>query len=139
MSQYQDFFSQYYELYRPLINKLNVHLAQYQLYSSQWAILKLIKNKGPLTFGEIANIRNVEKPTVTRMVQRLYELDFVEIVPGKDKREKFIQITAFGKKQCEEIQLTIDDFYREALSGISEEEMKEVTTILGTVRENILK
>jgi|SRR5690625_3250990 len=139
MKSYQHFFYQYHSMYRPFINKLNACLAEYQLYSSQWAVLRLIVQEGPLTLGEIATHQNVEKPTVTRMAQRLKEFDYIEVIPGKDKREKRIQLTKTGKKIYTDVQLTIEQFQKEALQGISEEKQLEISQILATVQENLLK
>lgn len=88
MQPHQAFFHEYRMMYRPFINKLNVYLASHQLYSSQWAILRLLISEKSLTLVEISNSLNVEKPTTTRMIQKLIELGYVTTVPGKDKREK---------------------------------------------------
>lgn len=139
MQLHQLFFHHYHKLYRPFISRLNIHLAKYQLHSSQWSALVLIKNEGPLTIVEIANRQNVEKPTISRTVQRLVDLGYVESTPGKDKREKLIQITASGEDVCTEIRETVDQFEKDALLGISEEEQQEVIRILTTVNENLRK
>lgn len=139
MEPHQLFFQQYHSMYRPFINRLNVYLARHQLYSSQWGILRLLIKDEPLTLVEIASYQNVEKPTVTRMIQRLKELGYVESIPGRDKREKKIQLTQLGKKVCAEVQLTIEQFHKDALQGISEEEQLIASRILAAVQENLLK
>ncbi|PJO44024.1 MarR family winged helix-turn-helix transcriptional regulator, partial [Lysinibacillus xylanilyticus] len=92
----QEFFNQYRLMYRPFINQVNVLLEKYQLFSSQWALLRLLKDKGSHTFVDIANFMFIEKPSVTRLVQKLVELGYVETVAGRDKREKLVQLTANG-------------------------------------------
>lgn len=139
MKSHQLFFYQYRTMYRPYINKLNLYLAKHQLYSSQWSILYLLIHEGPFTLVEMANFLNVEKPTITRMIQKLVELNYVETVPGKDKREKRIHLTDIGEQVCSEVQATIDQFQKEALQGISEEDQLLVSRILATVQENLLK
>ena len=139
MQPYQNFFHQFISMYRPLINKANNQLTKYQLYTSQWAILNLLYLKGPHTNVEIANHQNVEKPTITRMIQRLEELNYVELVPGKDRREKKIQLTDYGMEICAEIKLMIKELEIDALRGITETEQEEVSRVLATVRENLLK
>lgn len=126
-------------MYRPFINKLNVYLASHQLYSSQWAILRLLISEKSLTLVEISNSLNVEKPTTTRMIQKLIELGYVTTVPGKDKREKKVQLTPFGHDVCKDVQVTIEQFQLDALEGISVEEQIIVSKVLETVRNNLLK
>lgn len=139
MESYQNFFQQFLSVYRPLINKANQQLAKYQLYTSQWAILNLLYLKGPHSNVEIANHQNVEKPTITRMIQRLEELNYVECVPGRDRREKKIQLTDYGREICAEIKLMFKELERDALRGITEKEQEEASRVLATVRENLLR
>ncbi|MGE7919627.1 MarR family winged helix-turn-helix transcriptional regulator [Viridibacillus sp. NPDC093762] len=139
MQPHQAFFHEYRMMYRPFINKLNVYLASHQLYSSQWAILRLLINEKSLTLVEISNSLNVEKPTTTRMIQKLIELGYVTTVPGKDKREKKVQLTSFGHDVCKDVQVTIEQFQLDALEGVSEDEQIIVSKVLETVRNNLLK
>jgi DNA-binding MarR family transcriptional regulator len=139
MKPHQAFFHEYRMMYRPFINKLNVYLASHQLYSSQWAILRLLINDKSLTLVEISNSLNVEKPTTTRMIQKLNELGYVTTVPGKDKREKKVQLTSLGHDVCKDVQVTIEKFQLDALEGISVEEQIIVSKVLETVRNNLLK
>lgn len=139
MKPHQAFFHEYRMMYRPFINKLNVYLASHQLYSSQWAILRLLISEKSLTLVEISNSLNVEKPTTTRMIQKLNELGYVTTVPGKDKREKKVQLTSLGHDVCKDVQVTIEKFQLDALEGISVEEQIIVSKVLETVRNNLLK
>jgi MarR family transcriptional regulator, transcriptional regulator for hemolysin len=139
MALNQDFFSQFYALYRPVINNVNGYLAKYNLYSSQWRIMKLIKNEGPLTAGEIATRQCVEKPTVTQTIKRLFDLGLIEVIPGKDKREKMVRFTTLGLEVYEDIKLSIDQLYEKALEGIHDDEKLEAIRILGIVTENLRK
>lgn len=139
MKPHQLFFYQFRSLYRPFTKKLNVYLAKHQLYSSQWGMIHLLMKEGPLTVVDIADRQNIEKPTASRLVQRLKELGYVETIPGKDRREKKIQLSDAGEKVCAEILETIEQFQKDALEGISEEEQLEASRLLAKVRANLLK
>ena len=67
----------------------------------------------------------------------LEELGYVEHVPGKDKREKRMQLTDVGRKIYDDVRVTIDEYEQEILKGISEEEQLEVIRIMGDIRNNI--
>ncbi|QPQ31405.1 MarR family winged helix-turn-helix transcriptional regulator [Lysinibacillus sp. JNUCC 51] len=133
----QEFFNQYRLMYRPFINQVNVLLEEYQLFSSQWALLRLLKDKGPHTFVDIANFMFIEKPSVTRLVQKLVELGYVETVAGRDKREKLVQLTANGEEIVQEIQAQLKPFFEQALVGVSKQEIEIATQVLANICANI--
>ena len=137
MKKEQDFFNEYRLMYRPFINQINVQLEQYGLYSSQWGLLRLLTEKGPLTFGDIAIAMYIEKPSVTKLVQKLVELQFVEIKPGKDKREKIIHLTNDGVEKIDEIHLALQPLLQKALNGVTNEEMVNAEKVLAQIRINI--
>ncbi|MRX54048.1 MarR family transcriptional regulator [Bacillus sp. HMSC76G11] len=137
MKTYQKFFQQLLLLYRPFENRLNIELAKHDLYRAQWSVLHYLSYYGTATLVELADYQSVEKPTVTRTISRLEELGYVEHVPGKDKREKRMQLTDVGRKIYGDVRVTIDEYEQEILKGISEEEQLEVIRIMGDIRNNI--
>jgi len=134
----QKFFQQLILLYRPFENKLNLLLGKHQLYRGQWSILYYLSVNGSATLVELANYQYVEKPTVTRSIHRLEELQYVEHVPGKDRREKRMQLTALGKEVYQDVRVTIDQFEVEILKGISEKEMLDTIHTMEVIRNNII-
>ena len=126
-------------LYRPFENKLNIHLAEHQLHRAQWSIFYYLFNNGPATLVELSHYLYVEKPTVTRTINRLEELGYVEHVPTKDKREKRTQLTELGRKVYLDVRVTIDQYETDILKGISEQEQLETIRMMGIIRDNITK
>lgn len=135
----QQFFQQLLQLLKPFENRLNLHLAEHQLYRAQWTILYYLANNGPATLVELAHYMFVEKPTITRTINRLEELEYVEHVPGKDKREKRMQLSELGRQVYNDVRVTIDQFEQEVLKGISEEEQIKAIQIMGEIRSNFIK
>lgn len=86
-------FHTLHQLSRHLTNKLNETLKPFGLYSAQWSVLFVLKTKGSLTQKELCEYLFVEAPPMTRTIQRLVKQGYVKQVPGKDKREKYIQLT----------------------------------------------
>ncbi|MBV7507865.1 MarR family transcriptional regulator [Bacillus sp. sid0103] len=126
-------------LYRPFENKLNFHLAEHQLHRAQWSIFHYLSNNGSATLVELSHYLYVEKPTVTRTINRLEELGYVEQVPTNDKREKRTQLTELGRKIYTQVRVTIDQFENDILKGISEHEQLEAIRIMSLIRDNIIK
>ncbi|MCM3764448.1 MarR family transcriptional regulator [Neobacillus niacini] len=126
-------------LYRPFENKLNVLLSEHGMQRAQWTILYYLYHFGSATLVELAHYQGVEKPTVTRTVNRLEELAYIEQVPSKDKREKRIMLTQLGKKVYVETRVPIDEFEAEILKGITEHEQLDAIRIMEEIRNNIMK
>ncbi len=62
------------------------------------------------------------------------ELEYVEQIAGKDKREKRMQLTSLGRSIYEQVRVTIDQFEEDCLKGISEEEQQDIIQIMERVR-----
>ncbi|ULT59697.1 MarR family transcriptional regulator [Neobacillus drentensis] len=139
MKTSQKFFHQLLMMYRPFENRLNVHLAEHQLYRAQWSILYYLAQNGTATLVELSHYMSVEKPTITRTISRLEELGYVEHVPGKDKREKRMQLSEAGNKVYQDVRVTIDQYEQEILEGITEQQQIETIQIMEEIQHNIYK
>ena len=96
-------FHIFFQQNRYLVNQLNDVLKQHGLFSSQWTVLFLLHQNGPMTLTAIWKYLDVEAPTVTRTVTRLETLGWVERVHGADKREKMIDLTTKAIEQFPQI------------------------------------
>lgn len=139
LTLHQEFFSQYAKVYRPLLNKLNAELEQYSLSNSQWNIMKILKIEQVMTPAEIAHRQQVEKPSITKILQRLNEMGFIEVTPGEDKREKWIRLTDSGEAVCIEIMERLKLLYENLLEGIKEADLENAINLLMHVHENLSK
>ncbi|MDN3427252.1 MarR family transcriptional regulator [Planococcus sp. APC 4016] len=135
---FQEFFHQFLLLSRPFEHHLNNELGKHGLYRAQWSILYYIANNDSATLVELAHYQRIEKPTVTRTVTRLEEQGYLEHIPGKDRREKRMQLTAHGKKVYAEVRVTIDQFEKEILSHIPEEDQLAGIEMMKTIRMNLI-
>ncbi|WP_338786155.1 MarR family winged helix-turn-helix transcriptional regulator [Metabacillus sp. FJAT-53654] len=134
----EGFFQRYLSLYRPLITTLNELMSTYELSYSLWQVIFYIKNNGPSTLVDISNQYNVEKPTITRRVHRLEELKIVKQIPGKDRREKIIQLTELGEEIFQACRNKITDLENSVMEGIAKEEQNVAFQILPKIQNNIM-
>ncbi|WP_192892935.1 MarR family winged helix-turn-helix transcriptional regulator [Planococcus salinus] len=125
-------------LYRPFESQLNVQLAKHDLYRAQWSVLHYLATNGSATLVELAHYQRVEKPTVTRTVTRLEELNYLEHIPGKDRREKRVRLSPLGESLYKEVRLTVDQFEQEILKGISEKDQLAAIQIMKEIRSNLI-
>lgn len=132
-------FDSYRDMYRPYLNAVNTRLAKYNLYASQWIVLRLIMQKGTCTLADLAKETRVEKPSVTRTIQRLMELEYVEVKQGDDdRREKYVHLTNRGKNVFKSIQQELSSYMKEISVGISEEDLDTAKKVLNRILLNIL-
>ncbi|UJF26857.1 MarR family transcriptional regulator [Planococcus sp. 107-1] len=125
-------------MYRPFESQLNQELGKHGLHRAQWTILYYLVNEGPSTLVELAHYQRVEKPTMTRTVSRLEELGYVDHIPGKDRREKRMQLTAEGTKVYKKVRVTIDKFEQEILEGIPEDTQQLIIESMKAIRMNLI-
>jgi MarR family transcriptional regulator, transcriptional regulator for hemolysin len=135
----EGFFQRYLSLYRPLITRLNELMSTYELSYSLWQVIFYIKNNGPSTLVDIANQYNVEKPTITRRVQRLEDLRIVKQIPGMDRREKVIQLTEVGEEIYQNCRNKITDLENSIMDGILYDDQMILFQTLPKIQENIMK
>lgn len=130
METYKQLFNEYINMYRPYVSRLNGLLTSFNLTTAQWSIMFFIFREGAKTIGDISLYQNVEKPTTTKLIQRLMELGYVEIQVGSDKRVKIVQLSEEGLKVYGQVREKIDHFQKGLLEGISEEERLIVARVL---------
>lgn len=120
----------FFQSNRYLVNQLNEVLKPHGLFSSQWTILFLLHENGPMSLTSIWKYLNVEAPTVTRTVTRLETLGWVERIPGTDRREKTIMLTNKANEEFPKIEASIGKFEQIMTENLSYEEQKLLTNLL---------
>lgn len=120
----QEFFDAYIAIYRPYINRANSILSTYNLYSSQWLILKDIAKNGTTTSVDVSRRRGIEKPTATKVIKHLLELGLIESKQGEDRRIKYLTMTESGKDLFDEVSGRMNGMQREVLKDFDDEEIE---------------
>lgn len=135
---HRQIFTNYLTLYRPLINVLNGHLAEHNLFSSQWGIIRLLKNEEPQTFQTIAKAIRIEKPSASTLIHKLIDMGYLEIVEGVDKRAKLVRLTPTGEQVYEEVDQKVGSWLESVVEGISEEDQVIVSRALEIMMKNLI-
>ncbi|MDL1160077.1 MarR family transcriptional regulator [Yersinia pestis] len=139
MDAHRHFFHKFFTLYRPFVNELNRKLEDYNLYYAQWSIMYYLDVYQSMTLVELSKMLYVEKPTVTRTVNALIKLDYVEQIPVRDKREKRIQLSKTGVGVVQQVRKVFDQYEQEIMEGVSTEDQATVIRVMETVRDNIIR
>lgn len=137
MKPHKQLFNEYTATYRPYLNRVNVLLVPFSLSVPLWSVMRLIFYEGARTVSDISYHQKVERPTITKVVQKLGELGYVEVQSGEDRRTRIIQLTENGWEVCCQIQKKLDEFQQYVLEDVSEEDRLLVANVLRSVSEKI--
>ena len=121
-----ELFHTLHQLSRHLTNTLNEALKPLGLYGSQWSVIFVLQTKGSLTQKELCDYLFVEAPPMTRTIQRLVKQGYVRQVPGKDKREKLIQLTDVALTLYPEWEKTVMENNQSLLKHLPEHSQEEL-------------
>jgi MarR family transcriptional regulator, transcriptional regulator for hemolysin len=131
------FFHQNLQFTRSFTKRLNEQLVRIGLYHSQWVIVYYLKQFGPSTLVEISHYIDVEKPTISRTVDRLEKSQLIEKVPSKDRRTKIIQLTEKGNQVYMEAKKVVDEFENKLIEGIPEGDLETTFRTIQLLKEKL--
>ncbi|MDP6978743.1 MAG: MarR family transcriptional regulator [Myxococcota bacterium] len=92
------------------------------LKSTQFHLLTVIGDEGPLTIGQLAERVGAERTSVTRAVQAIETSGLVEVGPGPDGRSKSVRLTRAGRAlldRVDPIREKQEEAFRRALAGVT--------------------
>lgn len=124
-----ELFHTLHQLSRQLTNRLNDALKPFGLYSAQWSVLFVLHTKGSLTQKELSEYLFVEAPPMTRTIQRLVKQGYVKQIPGKDKREKYIQLTEEAVREFPKWENAVTQCNQTLLKNFPESSQLELTNL----------
>lgn len=118
--------------------KMDKNLEAFNLTTSQWAILKLLYNKGELTQAQIAYELRSDRATTGAVILNLHEKEYIhKVIDKNDRRSYIVSLTEKAKDIVVQIELVADNITKEALSGISEDDIKVLYEILRQIINNL--
>lgn len=111
-------------------------LSQYQMTPEQWQVMLTLWESGrPVNQVDIVGLTLKDKPSVSRMIQRLEKNGWVEkTFSPKDGRATLIQPTEKGHLLRKEIPRKLKSRLDRALKPIPKEEQKEIVSMLKRMR-----
>jgi DNA-binding MarR family transcriptional regulator len=100
----------------------------------------LFENQGKLSMKKIAEIIGKDKSTLTPLVNKLVELDYIIKEQNQlDKRVTYIILTSKGKQMQEKFSNISDEVYKAAYKGFSAEEKDVFLRLLKRLNNNFDK
>lgn len=126
MTEYHEFFHPLFQTTREYSKKMNEKLSGLGLYSAQWTVIYCLKKNGPSTQAELCHYLNVEAPTITRTISKLEQAGWIIKTPGRNNREKMIQLTDESLEKYPTWKEAITTIELEVMSGVSDADKKLV-------------
>jgi MarR family transcriptional regulator for hemolysin len=108
------------------------------LTRSQWWVLNhLFRNNG-VTQSELAEILEVEKPTLGRLLDRLEQKGWVRReADANDRRAKRVFLTQEVEPAIKAMRAAAADMRRDAVAGLSAEQQERFVDALLTIKANL--
>ena len=91
------------------------------LKSTQFHLLTVIGEAGPLTVGRLADLIGAERTSVSRALQAVEAGGWVEVGPGSDGRSKSVRLSEHGRAlldRVEPLRAEQEQAFRQALEGV---------------------
>ena len=116
----------------------NLKEAKIEISAEQWSILYNLWEKEGRTQQELATLTFKDKPSITRLINKLEEQNMVIRVPHHtDNRINLIYLTKKGKTLESQCVAVVEQTLKESLLNVSEEEIQVCIAILKKVFLNL--
>jgi DNA-binding MarR family transcriptional regulator len=118
--------------------KTHTELEKIGLYRGQPPLLFALWEKDGRSRKELCKIMELQPATVTKMIKRLENLDFiVSKADEKDARVSRVYLTRKGKEIKGEVEKIYVDLEKQLLSGFSMEEIEILQKMLISIKTNL--
>ena len=105
---------------------------------SQVPVLVSLKHAGTLSQTELAQIAQVEQPSMAQLLNRMERDGLVTRVPDPaDGRSRLISLTADAIKRMPQGKAVMDDTCKNALAGFTETERVQLLDLLQRLNSNL--
>lgn len=99
-------------------------------------IMKLLEETGTMHVAEIGEKLQIARPQMTHLIDRLVELDIVERETNEeDRRMLNIRLKDKGKSIIKARDKQVINATREALSGLTDDELKQLSMSLNNIKD----
>ena len=125
-------------------NKMNKELEDYKITSIQFSVLKFIEmhndESGFNTAANISQMLDMDKPTISAVINRLIEKDYIEKRPHPtDGRAWVLSLTDRYKENSSSMEEKSEEVINLAVCGLNEEEVmyfnRTLSKIIGNLKD----
>ena len=110
------------------------------LTRAQWRVLVHVYRREGVSQTALAQVLEIEKPTLGKLVDRLEEKGWVERrIEASDQRARRVVITDQARPLIDQMEELAEDVHADALDGVADEEADQLHDTLMTVKSNLLR
>ena len=109
-----------------------------EITTEQWSVLACLWKKDGVTQQDLCNLTAKDKPSMTRLIDKLEKAKLVVRVSGQsDRRINLIQLTKAGAELEEKANNLVQEVANKTLNGISEDELNNGRIVLKKIMANL--
>ncbi|MFP4089235.1 MAG: MarR family winged helix-turn-helix transcriptional regulator [Cyclobacteriaceae bacterium] len=110
----------------------------FEVTIDQWAVLKILFEKGEMSQVELAALAHKDTPTLTRILDILSEKQLLSRKADDcDRRRCIICLTEDGEKTARDMLPVVRNIRMHAWKGLNEEDFMHFVRILNTIQHNL--
>lgn len=128
---------QLYQTLRAFSKTLNTDICSSGIYSSEWTVLKLVREHGTISQVEMIEYLGVEPAAISKTLAKLEKKKVIERYYNKTGRGKIIALTAEGLRLYEALDAVVSRHRQKALQGICPEEQQLLYRLLQRMDANV--
>lgn len=109
----------------------NFKQCEINITPEQWTVLLYLREKEGVTQQELCNATYKDKPSMTRLIDSMERQNFVVRIPSKtDRRTNLVYLTCTGRDIEEKSRYIANKTLKEALRGLTVEELNVSQEVL---------
>jgi DNA-binding MarR family transcriptional regulator len=121
---------------RAISKDLNQRLDAHGLFSSEWGVISLLRQRGPMTQAELSAYLNIEPPAISKTLLRLEKKRLVSRRVGKSRREKIVTLTSSAEALFPAWEQIVKAHHRKILKDIRRADRDQLYRVLSDVLVN---
>lgn len=122
---------------RLLSDEINHILEPHGLNYSLWQVLYVLHLKESCTSIDIAEYLNISKPSVTKRVKILQQMDFFQQIKTNDKRQKKLTLSAHGQMMYQMCYEEINQFEQEFFVDLDRDALLQTKATLDKIIQQL--
>ncbi len=114
-------------------------LRPYDLGNTQWYVLYLLANDGPMKQRDLTRMLEIERATLSAVISALVRKGLIDQMPDPDdQRQKVLEITTSGRNLWETLPDPIELIAAVAFDGVDDEEIATASRVLNEATQRLI-
>lgn len=129
---------QLYQTMRAFSKTLNNEIFTTGVFSSEWSVLKMVKEHEAISQLELANMLNVEPAAISKTLTKMAKKNLIKRHRITGKRENYILLTNHAQEIYEEVEVKVAKHRTQALKNLTIEERRTLLNLVRRIYDDTL-